>query len=326
MKSSMKKIRNLVLIFVGVFILLVFILPLFWPIHPLENIKPVEDLSLQSSQFVHLKGINVHYTDSVEGERAIVLLHGFGSWLYTWNEIVDSLSEYGRIIAYDRPAFGLTARLLPEDWKDGNPYLLDKQPDLLVSLLDSLGIQKVILVGNSAGGTVALMTALQYPERVKALVLVDAAILNSGGSPILFRLLASIPTINRIGPLLVRNIQNWGRDLISTAWHKPENISDDRIEAYKIPLKMENWDVGLWELTKSTKSLNLANSLARIDIPVLVISGDDDRIIPISQSVELAGLINNSKLSIISDCGHVPQEECPQAFLEIIIPFIESIQ
>jgi len=154
--------------------------------------------------------------------------------------------------------------------------VLEKQPELLISLLDKLGIKEAILVGNSAGGTVAVLTALKYPTRVKALVLVDAAILNSGGSPKVFQMLASIPTIDRIGPLFMRNIRTWGSNFISTAWHNPELLKPGRIEAYKKPLKVENWDVGLWELTRATTNLSLTSELDKLDLPVLVITGDDD--------------------------------------------------
>ena len=98
------------------------------------------------------------------------------------------------MVAFDRPAFGLTERPMPGDFPNGvNPYTADAQADLTVGLMDELGIEQAVLVGNSAGGTIAAHTALRYPERVKALVLVDAAIYGGGGSPSWARPLLTTP-------------------------------------------------------------------------------------------------------------------------------------
>ena len=307
-----------------IFSLVFVIIPLITPIPPLENIKPVSDLTLVDSQFLTINEINFHFTDSGQGNTQIVLLHGFGSWLYTWNEVRVSLSTIGRVLTYDRPAFGLTDRPLRTDWIDGNPYLLEKQPDYLIAMMDKLGIKQAILAGNSAGGTVALLTAQKYPDRVQALIFIDAAIINTGGTPTLIQWIASFPTFNRIGPLFMRNIESWGTGLLDMAWHDPSKISTERLEWYKKPLQTENWDVALWELTRSTKNQNFRSVLNQIKIPVLVITGDDDQIVPTDQSIALAGMIENSKLVILDDCGHVPQEECPQELLKAMIPFIES--
>jgi pimeloyl-ACP methyl ester carboxylesterase len=89
-------------------------------------------------------------------------------------------------------------------------------------------------------------------------------------------------------------------------------------------LKANDWDRALWELTLARRKFDVSK-LGNIDIPTLVLSGDDDRIVPVEDAVRLAREIPNAVLPIFPDPGHVPQEENPQEFLEVVLPFIESL-
>ena len=90
-----------------------------------------------------------------QGEPVLILLHGFGASEFSWREVMEPLSTYGRVIAYDRPAFGLTERPMEGNWTGTNPYSVQGNVELLDGLMDELGVDKAILVGNSAGGGVA---------------------------------------------------------------------------------------------------------------------------------------------------------------------------
>ncbi len=183
----------------------------------------------------------------------------------------------------------------------------------------------MVLVGNSAGGTVAALTALQYPERVRALVLVDAAIYAHGERfPSWLRPLLRSPQLRRLGPLYVRSIREWGIEFGRSAWHDPSQITDEIWDGYTRPLYAENWDRALYELTIASSSADPAERLDELTLPVLVITGDDDRIVPTEQSIRLAGELPNATLVVIPACGHVPHEECPQAFLDAVNEFLSS--
>ncbi len=114
----------------------------------------------------------------------------------------------------------------------------------------------------------------------------------------------------------------WGTELIKTAWHDPDKIPAGVVEGYQKPLQAQNWDRALFEILKAREPLNLESRLNDLTVPVLVISGDDDRIIPTEDSRLLASLIPGAELIILPACGHVPQEECPDDFLEAVLPFI----
>jgi len=178
-------------------------------------------------------------------------------------------------------------------------------------------------VGNSAGGTVSALTALRYPERVPALVLADPAIFQ-GSSPAWFGVLARTPQMQRLGPLMARQIQKWGRKFGESAWHDPSRLTDEIWQGYTKPLQAENWDRALWNLTAASGPTGLGEQLDRLQMPVLVLTGDDDRIVPTKQSVRLAGELPNAELVVFPNCGHVPQEECPDLFLEAVEKFLAS--
>jgi pimeloyl-ACP methyl ester carboxylesterase len=292
--------------------------PFLVPIAPLQDTVPPESLADADSRFVEVKGVQVHYKMAGQGKPVFVLLHGFGASLFSWREVMAPLAQRGTVIAYDRPAFGLTSRPLPGDWHGASPYGPEAQADLLVALLDKLGVQQAILVGNSAGGAIAVYTALHDPERVQALVLVDAAIYGGGGTPAWVRPALRLPQARRLGPLFVRSIRTWGQDFLRSAWHDPSKITPEIQAGYTKPLRAQNWDRALWELTIASHELYLGAQLAHLHVPALVVTGDDDRIVPTAQSLRLARELPGATLVVISQAGHVPHEERPDLFMQAV--------
>jgi pimeloyl-ACP methyl ester carboxylesterase len=331
----MRRWVRIVLIVIIVLLLILLIGPLLIPVTPLEGTVPPEQLADPDSRFVDINGLQVHYKIAGQGEPtaenlALVLLHGFAASVFSWREVMEPLaeslaSEIGTVMAFDRPAFGLTERPLPGEWVGESPYGAENQVELTIGLLDELGVERAILVGNSAGGTIALLTALAYPQRVQALVLVDAAVYAHGGSLGLIRFVANTPQMQRIGPLLARRMRGWGMDFARSAWHDPSKITAEVWEGYLKPLQAEDWDRGLWEMVRASGSHNLEERLAGIRMPCLVITGDDDRIVPTEQSVRLADELPDAELVVIPDCGHIPHEECPEPFLQAVADFLYKL-
>jgi pimeloyl-ACP methyl ester carboxylesterase len=103
-------------------------------------------------------------------------------------------------------------------------------------------------------------------------------------------------------------------------------LTEQDIENYSKPLQVEGWDAALWEFTRASRPSGVENRLDEMDLPILVISGDDDRIVPKEESMRLADELSNASLAIMENCGHVPQEECPQAFWKAVGPFISQFQ
>jgi len=296
------------------------------PVKPLKNTSPVKELADCDSKFIEVDGLEIHYKQSGQSEQDLVLLHGFGASLFSWHEVTAPLAQFGVVITYDRPAFGLTERPMLEDWERENPYPNTYQPKLLVALMDKIGIEKAILIGNSAGGTLAVQTALEYSERVEALVLISPAIITSEGTPSFLAQLFGLPAIDRIGPLITRFFLSRSDVFIKNAWHDPAKIPPKTIDGYKKILLADNWDKALWEFVKASKQIDLVEELDELNLPILVVAGDDDRIVSTADSVRVAGLIPGAQLVILPECGHVPQEECPEEFLMAVEKFLDQIR
>ena len=322
----MRRLLRAILILVLVLLLLVLVVPFLIPVPPLEGTRPVEQLADPDSRFADLNRVKVHYKVAGEGRPALVLLHGFAASVFSWREVMGPLAESHTVTAFDRPGFGLTERPLPGEWQGKSPYSPKAQVDLTVALMDKLGIDRAVLIGNSAGGTVAMLTALTYPQRVQALILVDPAVYRGGMQfPGVVRWLLSSPQARRLGPLFVRSIRNWGLEFARSAWHDPSKITDAIWAGYTKPLQAEDWDKGLYESTLASRSLGLDKRLDEIQMPVLVITGDDDRIVPTEQSIRLAGELPNADLVVVPNCGHVPHEECPEPFLAAVNGFLAAL-
>jgi pimeloyl-ACP methyl ester carboxylesterase len=307
-----------ILLLLTIFLLLLFV-PLLIPIPLTEGLVDHRTLADSDSKFIEIRGVDIHYKDTGERtdtEKTYILLHGFGSSTYTWQKIAQELSGNARVISYDRPAFGLTQRL--SSWQDFNPYTPEAQRDIVVELMDELEIKQAILVGHSAGGLVALNTYLQYPERIEELILVTPAIYEVNMFAQYLRPLLNTPQIDSLGPLFVRRIEKQGEEILKNTWYDPSKITQESIDAYKAPLGVKGWDRALWNLTKYTYSLKPEKRLDEIEIPVLIITGDSDSIVVPENSVRLSEEISNANIEIIEECGHVPQEECPEEFLDIL--------
>jgi pimeloyl-ACP methyl ester carboxylesterase len=298
--------------------------PFLVPVPALEDTLPPKNLADPDSQFIEINGLDVHVKVMGQGEPVFVLLHGFGASLYSWQAVMESFSQLGTVIVYDRPAFGLTER--PLDWEGQNPYGPEEQVLLLKGVLDHFGVEQAILVGHSAGGVVAMQTTLAYPERLAALILVDPAVYSGGGAPAWVRPLLGTPQMRRLGPLAVRLIQARGTELIKMAWHNPARLSQETLELYKKPLQAENWDRALWEFTLASRPAGLEKRLNELTLPLLVITGDDDRIVPTANSLRLADELPGARLVVIPDAGHVPHEEQPEAFMQAVTGFLNTLK
>ena len=322
----MKKSWKIMLIVITSMLVLLLAGPFLVPVPALADTRPARSLADPDSQFIEINGVTVHYKQMGSGEPVFILLHGFGASTFSWREVMEPLSAYGKVIAYDRPAFGLTERILA--WEGENPYTLENNLLLLLGLMDALAVDEAILVGNSAGGTVTTAFTLVYPERVQALIEVDAAIYQTMPDSALLNWLLQTPQVDHIGPLIARRLAgSQGEDFIKSAWHDPGKLeaNSEIIAGYRRPLMVENWERALWEHTKATQAPGLAGQLGQIHVPTLVITGDDDRIVPPENSLRLAEDIPGATLAVIKNCGHLPQEECPNDFMEAVDLFLQAM-
>ena len=307
------------LILLAVMIGAIVFLPLVWPVPTLEGLAPARVVAGPEATWIEVPNVALHAriegpvdeTDAV----GVVFLHGFGSNLVSFAVVQDALSVDRRTVAYDRPGFGLTERVL--EWEGDNPYAPDTQVDHVIEAMDAAGIERAVLMGHSAGGPIAMEAALAHADRVAGLILIGPAVYRGGGAPAWSRFLLSTPQLERIGPLLMRQLGGApGENLLQSSYADPSRLQPDVQAAYRQATTVEDWDRALWELVKASRATTIGERLDALTLPILVATGAQDVIVPAEESRRLADELPNATLLELDDCGHQPQEECAEPFLE----------
>ncbi|MCB0114305.1 MAG: alpha/beta hydrolase, partial [Caldilineaceae bacterium] len=157
--NRIKTIAKWTAIVVLVLLLLAAVVPFLIPVSPLTNLQVVQAAASPQSKFVTIPfagtdGLDIHYlTDEAQGgdESTFVLLHGSNFNAFTWTEVFDFFDAQGRVIAYDQIPYGLSEKLVDGDWSGPNPYSTEAAVEQMMTLLDTLGVDRAILVGNSYG-------------------------------------------------------------------------------------------------------------------------------------------------------------------------------
>jgi pimeloyl-ACP methyl ester carboxylesterase len=311
---------------VGLVVLaLLLIVPFLVPVET-TGVKTYREVAGEGATFATAQGIEIFYekTDFVcKAEKdcsnppVIFLMHGFGANTFSYRELTQPLSELGDVIAYDRPGFGLTER--PTSWEGENPYGSIGQDLILDELIETFASGRdVILVGHSAGGTLAAQYVVDNKDAVKGLILISPAILTTGGSPSWLNWIYSIPQLDHLGPLLVSSIASSGMDLLDESWYNKDLITEEVKAGYREPLSVIGWEEGFWEFNRAPRSFDVKDRLDEITIPTLLITGDTDTVVATKDTEALATMIENSVLFVIPQSGHLAQEETPADTMKAI--------
>jgi pimeloyl-ACP methyl ester carboxylesterase len=246
----------------------------------------------------------------------IVLMHGFGASTFSWREVIQPLTEFGEVLAYDRPAFGLTDR--PTEWSGENPYGFAGNFALLDDLVAQFGDgRRIVLVGHSAGGQLAAEYARQRPTLETSLVLVDAAIMTTGGDSGGLGWFLQLPQMQKLGPMLVAGIATSGDDLLEESYYNKAQLTQAVYDGYHKPLKIKGWEQAFYNFTIAPRENELKDNLSALSMPTLVITGEYDTVVPASDATLLQQQIAGSVFEVIADSAHLPQEEQPVAFMKV---------
>ncbi|KAK1282102.1 hypothetical protein QJS10_CPB22g01043 [Acorus calamus] len=285
--------------------------------------------------------VNIGVDADGSGRFGIVLIHGFGGGVFSWRHVMGELArQVGcTVVAFDRPGWGLTSRIRRKDWEEKqlpNPYKLESQVDLLLSFCSELGFSSVVLVGHDDGGLLALKTAEKILAsgrsvnvQIKGVVLLNVS-LSREVVPAFARILlhTSLRKKHMVRPLLRTEIT---QVINRRAWYDVTKLTTEVMNLYKAPLCVEGWDEALHEIGRLSfanilSSQNAAALLKSVEqLPVLVLAGAENTLVPLKSTQAMASKLVNSRLVAISGCGHLPHEECPKALLAALSPFITRL-
>jgi pimeloyl-ACP methyl ester carboxylesterase len=319
------KISRILAIVGAVVLALILVVPFLIPVQT-SGTATYKEVAGEGATFASAQGIDIYYekTDFVcqEGKDCsnppvIFLMHGFGANTFSFREVTEPLSQLGDVIAYDRPGFGLSER--PTSWEGENPYGSVGQDLILDQLIAEFASGRdVILVGHSAGGTLAAQYVVDNKDSIQGLILISPAILSTGGSPSWLNWVFSIPQLDHLGPLLVSSIASSGMDLLNESWYNKDLITEEVKAGYREPLSVIGWEEGFWEFNRAPRAFDIKDRLDEITVPTLLITGDTDTVVATADTQALADMIKDSVLFVIPRSGHLAQEETPADTMKAI--------
>jgi len=245
---------------------------------------------------------------------AVVLIHGLAASIYSWRHTIDPLVAGGyRVVAYDNRGSGFSD-------KPATGYSNAAYVRLLFGLLDSLGVSDAVLVGHSMGGAIAADAALARPDRVRGLVLVDAAGLGIG-VPFMLRM-GKWPIL---GPLFdhLRGRSATGR-ILRRIYGDPSRVTEQDIDQYYAPIALPEYGRGLRGILREFNFEDLQGRLGSIMTPTLVLWGTRDRLIPQQVGEAMAAQLPHSSLARFQTAGHALPEERPEEFNRVLIGYLKT--
>ena len=272
----------------------------------------------EHSHFINVDGARVHYQEF--GDRSkppMILIHGYTASLYVWKTTAPMLADAGfHVVAVDLLGFGYSEK---PSWFD---YSIQSQARMVSRFMNRLGIGRATIVGSSYGGAIAATVALDYPERVEKLVLIDSVINDEVKNHPILRLVAFRGVGEVVAPFLADSrifLRQKMQGTIAKANH--HLITKERIESVRRPLSNREGHRSLLATSRAWDANHIEQDAHLINAPTLIIWGDQDTVIPIKNGYKLHRQMLNSRFVILKDCGHVPQEEKSDLFAELVSEF-----
>jgi len=283
---------------------------------------PLEDLKAKyapaPSQFISIDGMDVHFRDEGPSSDSIplVLIHGTGASLHTYEPWVQTLKEKRRVLRMDLPAFGLTGPLPSRD------YSLSNYVHFIKNFLDAKGITKCHLAGNSLGGLIAWGFTAEHPEMVEKLILIDAAgyAMKSKIVPIAFKI-AQTPLLNKVMTFITPRFMV--KSSVENVYADKYLVNDALVDRYfELTLRAGNRQALVDRMTMVIDSIPI-DRVKNIQQSTLVLWGAKDYLIPVSEASRFHEDLPNDTLVILPSAGHVPMEEQPEESLAVLMSFLD---
>jgi len=268
-------------------------------------------------------GIKINYYEAGQGPP-VLLLHGFGACAYTWRFIIPPLAADHRVITMDLKGFGLS------DKPDDGHYAVADQAEMVADFIRRQDLGDLVIMGHSMGGGVTLMTYLKMqqedPGRLKKLVLIDSA-----GYPQKlpwFIWMAKVPGLSTVvGKMLSPRFA--AALVLKKCYYDKDKVTEEQIDTYAYYGSLPGAVAAVSQTAKQIvpKDQDIEALIAQyqtIKVPVLVIWGAEDEVVPLKVGKNFERDIPGAKLVILPKCGHVPPEEEPLATRQAIMEFLKK--
>lgn len=267
-------------------------------------------------KFIKLDGFETFIVEMGQGEN-IIFANGIAASVYTWRKVLPKLGEKYHVYGFDFKGTGFSEK--PEI-----EYSIDVFSKQVLELMDYFKMEKAILVGNSLGGEVVMDFTIKYSQRVKALVLMDTAGYQNNKE--ITGLLSKLSRYKPVAKFLKKIAsKKLARKIIDWATYNETIIDKEMVDGYYKPMKTEGAFESLIKLVRNLSYTEFDyNKVKEIKVPTLIIWGTEDKWMPVSDAHRFHKDIKNSKLVLMTSCGHAPQEETPEKVIDEITKFIDE--
>lgn len=267
------------------------------------------------AQYRVVDSTRLRIVDSGGGRATpVVFLHGFGASLYSWRHTLPAVAAAGyRVIAFDNRGFGFSD-------KPAHGYGNAAYARLVVALLDSLGISSAVLVGHSMGGAIAAEVALAHPDRVRGLVLIDAA-----GYGVRWPGVLKAARSRVVGAITTRFRSRWITErILRSTYADPRKVTEADVDQYYAPVPAPDYGRALRGVLREFRFDTLVGRLGALQTPTLVVWGDADRWIPLHDGSRLARELPRGAFVVVPRTGHAAAEESPDEVNRLLIAFLKE--
>lgn len=246
----------------------------------------------------------------------VVLVHGTPSWSFVWRGVAPHLAERHSVYLLDLVGYGDSER------REGQDMSVAAQSAALAELLEAWGLEEPALVGHDVGGAIVLRAHLVEGRRASCIALVDAAVFNPWNTPATLHMKAHLDAY-RTMPLHIYERIVAGH--LATAVHRP--LSDEALEAYLRPWRGREGQAAYFRKITQWRDEHMAvlePLLPTLDVPVLVLWGEEDRWLAPELTERFVQTIPGARTTLIPAAGHFAMEDAPEAVAAELAAFLDS--
>ena len=270
------------------------------------------------SRYATVDGISTHYVVTGDGPP-VLLLHGLGASVVTWRDNLGPLSTAFRVYAVDLPGHG-------DSDKPDIDYAVDTMVRFVVRFMESLDLESTAIIGNSIGGALGLITALRHPDLISRLILVDSAGLGREVSPYLR--LVSIPGL---GALLESSRVGGTRFMLKKVFVDQSFVTQELLDELYRSRQMPGAKEAVVRVIRRTVGLRgvrkeyvYLNDLPRLNIPLMLVWGAQDLILPVSHAYRASEAAPHARLKVFDGSGHWSHMERASEFNSLALDFLSE--
>ena len=288
-----------------------------WAYWPGEPEVPIASLVAPDDRFVEVDGLRLRYREwgmAASDRPSLLLIHGFGNSLQSFRELAPRLADCCHVIAIDMVGYGLSEKPVQHDYHNG------PQAKTLIAAARKLGLERVIYVGHSLGGAVALHAAVLDPN-ARGLVLLNPGIISTGVPKIVQ---VTLPPLPRMSAKMFAS-RDFRGNFLKQSYVDPSIVTESVIDEVMKGSRTEGYMAGMTSLMQQYREGEEIVLASKVVVPTLIPWGDRDKNKPRSEADELQSMIRGSRLVRFPNAGHYVHEEAAAGVAEAIREWLKDV-